>query len=156
MAAQKFRARIEAIGPGGSWSRMKIPFNVEEVWESRARVSVKGKINGFAFRSSIFPDGEGGHTIMINKAMQTGAKVAPGEFVEMELDRDTGSREQPTPADLRKALEKNSKVKDTFSKFSESHRNEYIQWIESAKRLETRAARIKKTIAMIALKKHPR
>jgi uncharacterized protein YdeI (YjbR/CyaY-like superfamily) len=44
------------------------------------------------------------------------------------------------PADLKSAL----------ARMSPSHRKEYVDWISSAKRPETRAQRIAKAIAMIA------
>lgn len=156
MSPQKFRGKIEAIGPRGSWSQMKIPFSVEKEWGSRARVSVKGKINGFEFRTSIFPDGDGGHTIMINKAMQQGAKAAPGDSVQMELQPDTGSRDIPAPADLKRALVKNAKANAAFTSLAPSHRNEFIMWIEDAKKPETRAVRIAKAVTLITQKRRQR
>jgi len=47
---------------------------VPKVFGARARVPVRGTINGFAFRSSISPYG-GVHYLPVNKALRDGAKV---------------------------------------------------------------------------------
>lgn len=46
------------------------------------------------------------------------------------------------PEDLAKALNKSKKARETFDRFSYSQRKEYIEWITSAKRGETRAKRL--------------
>ena len=53
------------------------------------------------------------------------------------------------PSELVIALGKNKKAKFVFEKYPPSHKLEYIEWIEEAKKSETRADRIKKTIKMI-------
>jgi hypothetical protein len=145
-----FKAKLEAVGPGGSWVIMRVPFRVEEVWGTKARMSVKGTINGYAFRSSIFPDGNGGHTMMVNKQMQAGAKVQPGSSATFTLAPDSGPRVVKVPPDLKKALAANEKAKSQFAEFSYSQRKAYVDCIESAKRAETRVKRIRKAVAMIA------
>ena len=58
---KRFKAKLKAEGPGGGWTFLHLPFDAEKAFGSRARVSVRGTINGFAFRSSIFPNGDGTH-----------------------------------------------------------------------------------------------
>lgn len=50
--------------------------------------------------------------------------------------------ETKVPDDLRKALAKNASARAAFKCFSPSHRREYVEWIEEAKRAETRARRL--------------
>ncbi len=54
------------------------------------------------------------------------------------------------PADLLAALKKNAKAKAAFDGFSPSHRREYIAWITSAKRDETRLRRLERTLEQLA------
>jgi hypothetical protein len=68
MARKEFTAQLEAVGPNGAWTFMTVPFNVEEVFGSKARVAVAGTINGFPFHSSLMPNGDGTHCMMVNKA----------------------------------------------------------------------------------------
>jgi uncharacterized protein YdeI (YjbR/CyaY-like superfamily) len=55
-----------------------------------------------------------------------------------------------TPADLEEALEQNQKALIVFANFPPSHKREYIEWIEGAKRKDTRAGRVKKAVAQMA------
>jgi hypothetical protein len=148
-ATRIFQAKSKSIGPGGAWTMMAIPFSVEKEWGSRARVSVRLTINGTEFRTSIFPDGNGGHRIMINKAMQQ-AGAAPGKSVRVEMTQDTAPRALTIPPDFKKAIAKNSKAAKVFEAFAPSHRRAYVDWIMQGKREETKAARIENAIKMIA------
>jgi hypothetical protein len=106
MAAGKkkktFRTVIVSIGPKGAWSHLRIPFDVGKLWGTKARLSVRGSMNGFAIRSSILPDGKGGHTMMVNKPMQAGAKAGPGDVVKLELESDAAPRTVAIPPGLKK------------------------------------------------------
>jgi hypothetical protein len=50
------------------------------------------------------------------------------------------------PDDMREALDANPEAKAFFDNLAPSHRKEYIRWILEAKREETRASRLEKTI----------
>ncbi|MFC5405664.1 YdeI/OmpD-associated family protein [Cohnella soli] len=54
------------------------------------------------------------------------------------------------PAELLAALAGNSDAAHAFDKLAPSHRKEYIQWINEAKKEETRIARIGKTVEKLA------
>jgi Domain of unknown function (DUF1905)/Bacteriocin-protection, YdeI or OmpD-Associated len=142
MPRKKFTAKLEAGGEGDAWTILRIPFSVEEVFGSKGRVSVKGTINGFAYRSSIFSSGDGKHEMLINKAMQKGANVGPGDTVRVEMEPDTEPREVAIPSDLQQALSRNPQAKVGFEKMSPSRKKLLVESIEGAKKAETRAKRI--------------
>jgi uncharacterized protein YdeI (YjbR/CyaY-like superfamily) len=54
------------------------------------------------------------------------------------------------PDDLAAALAKNRKAWATFEAFRPSHRREYVEWIDEARRPETRARRIATAIEWMA------
>ncbi len=54
------------------------------------------------------------------------------------------------PKDFAKVLENNESAKEIFEKLSPSHKREYLEWITSAKREETRENRINKAIEMLS------
>jgi uncharacterized protein YdeI (YjbR/CyaY-like superfamily) len=56
----------------------------------------------------------------------------------------------PVPPALAKALRTNAKARRNFQAFAPSHQREYIQWIQGAKREETRERRIAEAVAMLA------
>jgi uncharacterized protein YdeI (YjbR/CyaY-like superfamily) len=56
---------------------------------------------------------------------------------------------KPIPVDLAHELDLNVQAKGVFEAFSNSHRNEYIDWINEAKREETRLKRIQQTVELL-------
>ncbi len=54
------------------------------------------------------------------------------------------------PADLIEAFERNETAKANFAAFTDSVKSNILSWIFSAKRVETRTARIEKTVEMAA------
>ena len=62
----------------------------------------------------------------------------------------TPKKKATVPPDLAAALKKNKAAATTFTKFSPSHRREYIEWITEAKRDETRQKRVATTLEWLA------
>ena len=129
-----------------------VPFNVEEFFGTKARVPVRGTINGFPYRSSIMNMGDG-HMMPVNKQLREGAKVKGGEMINVVMERDEEPRIITPPDDFAKALKANKDAKAFWEKLSYTHQKEYVQAIEESKKPETRARRIEKSIEMLASKK---
>jgi hypothetical protein len=151
-----FTGRPKSIGPGGAWAYLKIPFDIEKQFGSRARVAVKGTLNGLPYRTSIFPDGKGHHNMMFNKDLQQGSGAGPGDPVRVTMQLDTAPRKVEVPADFKKALAKNARAKAGFEKLAPSYQRDYVRWIEEAKRTETRIARIERALPLLAAGKRLR
>jgi hypothetical protein len=135
-----------------------LPFDVYETFGTRSRVAVKGTINGFPFRSSIFPmgpTGGGKFYMVVNREMREGAKVKGGDVAEFVMEKDDEPRSIVTPPDLVKALRNSRTAQSAWDKLSYTHRKEYIGAIEEAKKPETRARRIAKAVEMLAGMKRP-
>jgi hypothetical protein len=146
---KRFRAKLKAMGRTGAWVCLILPFRAEKEFGSKGRVSVKGAINGFPFRSSIFPTGNGQHRMMVNKTMLAGAEARPGETVGVEMEADTGPRPVPLPPDLQKALAGKPALMKSFKALSYTHRKDFVTWVHEAKRPETRAERVRRTVEML-------
>ncbi len=65
------------------------------------------------------------------------------------MEPDTEPRVIEVPPELKKLFKTEKEAKAVFEKLSYSHQREYVQWINEAKRDETRQARILKTIEML-------
>ncbi len=143
-----FKAVLIHPDDPGAWTFLNVPFNVQETFGIKGRVSVKGTVNGTPFRSSLMPHGDGSHFLVVNKDIQRVAKAGPGDTVCVELELDTTRRTVDVPEDLASALS-GGEVQTNFDKMSYSHKKEYVDWIESAKKSETRARRIEKAVSMI-------
>jgi uncharacterized protein YdeI (YjbR/CyaY-like superfamily) len=85
----------------------------------------------------------------IVKLVQAAAKLNE-EGIKVKRPKAAPKPELKAPADLVKALAKNAQAKAEFAALRPSHRREYVEWILEAKREETRAARIEKTVAQCA------
>ena len=59
------------------------------------------------------------------------------------------------PADLQRALTSNLVALENFTLFTKGYRRQFLYWIDSAKRAETRTARIQQTVLMAAANKKP-
>ena len=63
--------------------------------------------------------------------------------------KSTEKKELEIPDWFTDALKANSKALETWEKFSYSHKKEYLEWVTEAKREETRAERMKKTLDLL-------
>ena len=144
----QFNVKLEAV-EGSSAAFFVLPKKESAKFGVRGRVPVTGTINGYAFRSSIFPVGDGTHYMALNKAVREGAGVTAGDRVKIVMETDTAPRTVTLPADLKRALSKSKAARTHFDKLSYTHRKEYAQWIAAAKRPETRARRLGQVLARL-------
>ncbi len=149
MAKHRFEARVEAAGPANAWCFARVPAAVTAALATKGRVSVKLTAGKTVFRTSVFPDGRGGHHFMFNKTMQAAAGATAGDSVRLVLEPDTAERTVVLPADLKKALAAAPRAKAFFDGLSPSCRKEYAGYVEEAKRPETRARRIARTLSLL-------
>lgn len=131
-----------------------VPFDVQEVFGTKARVPVRGTINGYPFRSSIMNMGDG-HMMAVNKELREGAKVKGGDIIDVVMERDEEPRVITPPTDFAKALKANKEAKTFWDKLSYTHQKEHVRAIEDAKKEETRIRRIEKAIKMLVAGKKP-
>jgi bacteriocin resistance YdeI/OmpD-like protein/uncharacterized protein DUF1905 len=146
---QRFKIRLVGRGPRGAWAFLPIPFDVEREFGSRARVAVAGTINNHPFRSSIMPEGDGTHSMMVNKALKGGARASVGDLVTVVMDVDRAERKVEVPRELGSALRREPRAKKFFEQLSYSYRKEYADWIAGAKRPETKSARVGKSVELL-------
>jgi uncharacterized protein YdeI (YjbR/CyaY-like superfamily) len=138
-AARVFQAKLERIDSPLQWVMARVPFDAGKVWGKRGQLRVKGEINGFAFRTSLFPDGKGGHRLLVNKEMQRGAKAAPGMSVKFRMEPDRGGRTVVVPVELKRALSQDRSLQRWFAGLKHSARNEICKWIVQPKSSDARS-----------------
>ena len=149
---QVFQTILRAGGEAGAWTLIDVPFDAAKAWGRRGRIAVIGVINGFPFRSSIFPQGNGTHMLMVNKTLQKGAGVKRGDRVQVELSLDAAPRVAEPPREFQKALAKNKAARSSFASLSYSHQKEYCDWIGQAKKPETKSRRISEALKRLVAK----
>lgn len=144
--AIQFKAKLWAGMEGKNWTFVTMPKNVSEKLPKRGRIAIEGTVNGFAFKTSAFPDGEGSHQFMVNGTMRAGAKAAIGDIATFVIQPSSDTVEFEIPGDLSTALKKSAKASAQWEKITPKAKAEWAAWITSSKKEETRTARVTKTI----------
>jgi hypothetical protein len=139
---QQFEARLELLHDGLGWTVVRVPFVPGAVWKTMIRLRVRGEVNGFPFRNSLFPYTQGGgFFLLVNKAMQHGGGVRLGDTAEFVLEPDLDPRPAELPDELASLLEEEEGLREFYDSFSESMRREMGKWVLLAKTDETRMRR---------------
>ena len=148
MTTQRFNAAIEKTG---SKTVLRIPFNPNEVWGAKERHDVTGTVNGIPIRGSLKLDGEQ-YLLPIGPAWQREHSLADGAVVSVELTAE-GPQADQLSTDITAALAGETQAQAFFESLPTFYRKNYIRWIESAKRPETRAARIQEMVDLLKVGK---
>jgi uncharacterized protein YdeI (YjbR/CyaY-like superfamily) len=120
---------------------IEIPFDVSKIWGVRGQLRVKGEINGFPFRTSLFPSGDGRHFMIVNKRMQSNGKVRPGMEAQFRMEPDTEPRTVPIVPELDQVLRQSKRLQLFYKSLTPSARSEIARYISGAKQEETRRRR---------------
>jgi uncharacterized protein YdeI (YjbR/CyaY-like superfamily) len=139
--AKAFRATLERMQSRLGWTIIRIPFDVEKVWRTLVRLRVKGAINGFSFRTSLFPARGGGHILLVNKKMQEGGDVRQGMSAQFHLEPDLEERIAIVPAELKRLFNQDPSLYKWFKQMNYSTRSEIGKWIGQVKSAEARVRR---------------
>lgn len=138
-APKKFRAVLEALGNELRWMIARIPFDPAKEWPERRGNRVRGTINGFAFRTALFPYPQRqGKMLLVNKRMQKGANARVGSTVQITLEPDFEERPALMPPELDKALRADRQLRKWFEGLSEYTRRTFGALVAEAKSPESR------------------
>jgi len=149
----RFNARLfqpKAAEKIGSGTLLTLPRGASAKLPSRGRTMVEATINGFPFRATLEPNGEGSHWLRVNEAMLDAANPDAGDMVTVEIARVGDEPELRLPMDLRKALAADPQVQAAWADITPTARRDWIFSISSAKQPETRRRRIEKACDMLA------
>lgn len=138
---QRFRSLLKPDGTNLKWIVARVPFSPAEVWKTRNRMRVKGAINGFAFRTSLFGSAEKGYVLLVNKQMQKGAQAGAGEMAEFTLEPDLEERSAAIPPELARLLKQDRALERWFNALSYSYRKYMSDDVRKPKNAEARQRR---------------
>lgn len=149
----RFEARLlrPADPPkGSSWTFLVLPKAASAQLPTRSQTAVEGTLNGRRFRATLEPDGRKSHWLKVSRKLREDAGAAVGELVHLEIAAAAKQPEPRVPADLRKALAAAPEAGSVWSDITPVARRDWVQWITSAKKPETRARRIANACDMLA------
>ena len=138
--SKSFTATLELLRSGLGWVIARVPFDVAKTWGTR-RPKVKGEINGFQFRTTLFPTRAGGHFVLVNKRMQRGSGAIPGSVAKFRLEPDSDERTVNAPAELKRAMAGDRALRRWYEALNYSTRKYIADWIAEVKSGEARVRR---------------
>ena len=120
----------------GSMCFIPLTFDPKPVF-GKVRAPVKVTLNGYTYRSTIAAMGG-----PLRRSNREAARLQGGETLSVRLELDTDTREVKTPADLVRALRAAPPAWERWQTLSYSHQREHVEYVEQAKKTETRLRRI--------------
>ena len=150
--AVTFKATLQrpATPKNATWCFLVLPKAASAKLPTRSMVTVDGTLNGAAFQATLEPDGEGSHWLKVEKTLREAAGVETGDMVELEVAPVEKEPEPKVPADLKQALGANAAANATWKDITAIARRDWIHWITSGKKAETRVKRIDVAIDKLA------
>lgn len=137
----RFRAAVDLHGKTATG--IEVPDEVIEALGESKRPAVVVTINSYSYRTTAARMA-GRFLIPLSAENRAGAGVEAGDSVVVDIVLDDAPREITMPEDLAGAMTRSARA--TYDGLSFTHRKEWVRWIEEAKKPETRAARVAKTV----------
>lgn len=144
MSEQRFDAVVQKEG---GFTFVSIPFSPREVWGAKPRYHVAGTINGRAVRGCLGALGQE-YFLRLGAAWLRDNSIQAGGSVQVRLAPE-GPQEDNLAVDNAAALSQDKTAKALFEGLPTFYRKNYVRWIESAKREETRAKRIAQMMGLL-------
>jgi hypothetical protein len=150
---KRFKAKLEPARGGGVYVR--VPFDAEAFF-GKKRIPITATIDGEPYRGTLVRMGSPFHCLGVLKAIREKIGKGVGDEVDVLVREDVAERTVDVPKDLEAAFKKDKDARTFFAGLAFTHRKEWVQWIEEAKREETRSSRVAKTIEALAKGKKTR
>jgi hypothetical protein len=126
----------------GDWLILRLPDNASAELPSRGQVMVEGTINGAAIRTPLEPDGNFRHWLHIDDKLSKTIGVHDGDTVTVAFTATKDWIEPEVPADIMKAVVGDPPIHELWQQITPMARWEWIRWIRSTGKDETRKKRI--------------
>ena len=144
--AQTFRTTLRQEGKTATG--FEVPPEVVEALGGGKRPPVTITINGYTYRSTVFPYTEA-YMLPLAAEHRTAAGVQAGEEIEVTLELDTAPRVLEVPPELAAALDADPQAKTFFDGLSYSNKRVFTLSVEGTNNPETKARRVEKAIALM-------
>jgi hypothetical protein len=142
----KFEAELESAGKTAAG--FQVPAEIVEGLGGGGHPKVVVTVDGYTFRTSIAKMGDRYmFGVSGERRQETGLEV--GQVHRVQLQLDTAPREIEVPDDLATALSAEPAAQAFFEGLSYSKQSWHVFQVTGAKKAETRAARVEKSVAML-------
>jgi hypothetical protein len=140
------------MGEKTGWTYIDIPADIAQQLKPGNRKSfrVKGTLDDFAIAGvAVMPMGEGNFILTLNADMRKGVRKREGAMLKVSIQEDVDFK-LIVPDDVHECLADDPEALEYFNSLLESHRRYFVNWINSAKTIPTRARRIAQTCHAMA------
>lgn len=118
------------------------------VGEGAKRFPARAEINGVTLRTTVTKM-RGEYLFGLSRAAREQAGVQAGDTVTFTLELDSEPRTVEVPEALAAALAADPTTQAAFDALAYTHRKEFARWVAEAKRDDTRAKRVTRTLEMV-------
>lgn len=140
---------MEKYPTKGGWTYVIIP-PLPVTKKNFGMVKVKGTVDGYSFKGyNLFPMKTKEHFFPIKAEIRKKIFKQEGDYVKIVLFEDNDPLEIPVELEL--CLLDDEVAKQTFYGFKESEQKLWCDWINAAKREETKVKRIAETLNKLSL-----
>jgi len=136
-----------SITKSGNRAIIAIPFDPDDAWGPNEQHHINGSVNGCDVRGRLESDGTQ-FFLALGPAWRRDNGLDVGAKVDVVLQPEGPQSGELSP-DVSAALEAEPEAQAFFDSLASFYRKNFIRWIESAKRPETRAARIAQMVAAL-------
>lgn len=148
---QSFDATIQK---SGSKALITIPFDPNVAWGQKERHYLHGTVNGMRLRATLQEE-DGDFVISVGAAARRDMQIDIGDTVSVTVEPE-GPQLYNMADDIVTALAAEPEATAFFNSLATHYRKNYVNWIEDAKRPETRAKRIEESVAALKAEKQKR
>lgn len=142
---------LEPAAPADTpWLFLLLPNAASTKLPSRSMVSLAGSFAGHPLQATLQPDGQGGHWLKVEKALPQAAGVSAGQTVALEIAPVAEEPEPLVPDDLLSALTAHPAAHATWDDITAAARRDWIFWVVSGNKIETRVKRLATACDMLA------
>ena len=147
----RFKAKLlrPAEPEKATWTFLVLPKAASAKLPTRAMTSVEGSLGDAPFAATLEPDGEGSHWLKVPKKLREEAGVEAGDTVAVVMTPMEKQLEPDVPADLRDALKVHPAAKATWDATTTVARRDWVAWMTSGRKAETRGKRLAAMMDML-------
>lgn len=141
--------QLEKYPGKGGWTYVAVPKFETVQKKSFGMVKVKGTIDGFPIKAySLMPMKGGDLFLPVKAEIRKKIRKGEGDWITVVLYEDTDPLEIPQELEL--CLLDDPAARQTFYDLRESEQKFYVDWINSAKRVDTKVKRLTETLIRLS------
>lgn len=140
----EFDSEIKMLEGKIKWKVVYFPHSAKETFQTDGRVPIQLTVDGHEFEHMLLPS-KNGHYFVFNEFIRRATHKELGDMLHVLLKKDEKAREIVLPDVIKEKLE-NREILNTFLNQPDYMKREQINYIEIAKKEETKHNRIEALI----------